>query len=234
MTDMAQKAIIKSLHDIIYRCETHELDISLCNWLTKLKNEHETNQAEFAKAINYVTLFCLFIPPYTPTDAFSVTDWSELHYPFRFYISATVKQVGLGYMVPVNELEKLFTIGIMLWGLYFYGWRFNGILSAMIMSREDEQLERDDHLSIVQTFCEMEGLPTDDFNKIKFSAAMLWSSHDIFKNAAILKKLCTSDVNRMMSETVQKCIAKQLRLFIDIPEDIQLALSYQLTGLPNT
>ena len=77
-------------------------------------------------------------------------------------------------MVPVSDMEKSVTMLIMLWGLYFYGWMFNGIISAIVMSREDEKLDRADKLSIVKTFCETEKLPQEEFSNMKLAADMMW------------------------------------------------------------
>ena len=51
-------------------------------------------------------------------------------------------------MVPISNGEKIFTLFIMLAGLYLYGWWFNGIISAMVMSREDEELRKEDQLRL--------------------------------------------------------------------------------------
>ena len=219
----------QKLEELIIACAGNQhMNLSSCGWLRKLGEKYNANEVK--RVLTLITFFCLLIPKYAPADAFSITQWSEFRYPILYFISATVKQIGLGYMVPVSQFEKFFTIGIMLWGLYFYGWRFNGILSAIVMSRKDEELQRQDNLSIVKTFCEVEELPSEEYDDMKLSAALMWSSNDIFKNTATLKKFQQSNINVLMSETVQKVVSKKLRLFAEIPKDIQVVLSYQFSG----
>ena len=100
----------------------------------------------------------------------------------------------------------------------------------MVMSREDVKLEHDRNLSIIKTYCELEEFPSENFQRMKLSAAILRSSNDIFKNMLIYKKLFISKTNKIMMYTVKQVVSKSLRLFIDIEPDVQLMFSYQFSG----
>ena len=175
-------------------------------------------------------LYCGFIPKMIPTLVYSVTDWTEFQYPVKYFITASLKQIGLGYMVPISDWEKSLTLFIMLAGLYFYGWRFNGIISAMVMSREDEQLGRENQLNIVRSFCAVEQLPPEAFEEMKLSAALMWSSHDLFRNTPILERFYIKESKKLMVETVQKTLDQNLRLFRNLSLDIRLMFAYQFSG----
>ena len=63
---------------------------SPCTWMSLLNitMKEEKNQIMFA------LLFCVFIPESMPKDAYAVSDWKEFQYPIRYYVGATLKQIG--------------------------------------------------------------------------------------------------------------------------------------------
>ena len=198
-----------------------------CGWIQKVMKSYSDPEITVFK----ILMYCAFIPEKIPGQVFSVTDWTEFQYPVKYYITATLKQIGLGYMVPMSREEKLLTLIIMLAGLYLYGWKLNGIISSIVMSNEAEQMEREKHLKIFQSFCLLEGMPPQDYEEMKLSAALMWSSHDIFRSTKILEKFCITESNKLMVETVQRTLNRKLRLFNNLSWDIQLMFAYQFSGI---
>merc|ERR1719193_2162239 len=97
------------------------------------------------------------------------------------------------------------------------------------MSREDEELRKEDQLSIFKSFCTWEELPAEAYNEMRLSAALMWSSHDIYRNAFIFGKFGMTESKKLMVNTVQKTLQKNLRLFHNLSVDIQLMFAYQFT-----
>ena len=100
-----------------------------------------------------------------PIRAFWINDIGELYRPGDFFIFSTTKQIGLGYVVPIkwayslvvvqgiqgppwcfltgsstlsfdiSSLEMFFVIIILIFGMYYYNWKFIGIISSMVMAQ---------------------------------------------------------------------------------------------------
>jgi voltage-gated potassium channel len=144
-----------------------------------------------------------------------------------YFCITTLTTVGYGDVTPGNNVERLFVIGMMLFGVGVYGFAI-GSVASLLTRINPARAHYTEHMEKLDAFMRYKSLPTNLRRRLTEYYAYLWEQRLGYDESSILASLPPS-LKTEVSLHLKKDIIQKVSLFKDASEGFIKEIALQIT-----
>ena len=144
-----------------------------------------------------------------------------------YFCITTLTTVGFGDVTPANNVERIFVIGMMLFGVGVYGFAI-GSVASLLTRINPARAHYTEHMEKLDAFMRYKSLPTNLRKRLTEYYAYLWEQRLGYDESSILASLPPS-LKTEVSLHLKRDIIQRVPLFKDASEGFIKEIALQIT-----